>query len=239
MSAKPRAIILLSGGLDSATVLAMVKDQGLDAYALSFQYGQRHTVELEAAKNLAKHYEVIDHQIVNIDLRQFGGSALTDDDIAVPKGRDEAEMGDGIPITYVPARNTIFLSYALAWAEVLKAQSIYIGVNAVDYSGYPDCRPEFVQAFETMANLSTEIGTQGAGIKILAPLQFMSKAEIVQAGLALGVDYSKTNSCYDPADSGAPCGECDACQLRTTGFTQAGLVDPLITAFLEEPLLKL
>ncbi len=229
-SKERKAIVLLSGGLDSATVLAMVKDRGYAAYALSFQYGQRHSIEIEAAKGLAKYYEAVDHQIVSIDLRQFGGSALTGD-IDVPKGREEAQMGEGIPITYVPARNTIFLSYALAWAEVLKAGSIFVGVNAVDYSGYPDCRPEFVRSFEVMANLATEIGTQGDGIKIEAPLQYMNKAQIVQAGLELGVDYSKTISCYDPADCGAPCGECDACQLRLAGFAQAGLVDPLVNAF--------
>lgn len=226
-----RAIVLLSGGLDSTTVLAMAKQQGYQVYALSFQYGQRHTVELNATMSLAKHYGVIDHQIVNIDLRQFGGSALTDD-IEVPKGRDQQQMGDGIPITYVPARNTVFLSYALAWAEVLKANTVFIGVNAVDYSGYPDCRPEFVQAFETMANLATQIGieaqSESAKIRIKAPLQHMSKAEIVQVGTELGVDYAQTNSCYDPADCGAPCGECDACVLRTAGFEQAGLTDPLL-----------
>ncbi len=226
-----KAIVLLSGGLDSTTVLAMAKQQSYQVYALSFQYGQRHTVELDAAMSLGKHYEVVDHQIVNIDLRQFGGSALTDD-IEVPKGRDEQAMGQGIPITYVPARNTIFLSYALAWAEVLKANTIFIGVNAVDYSGYPDCRPEFVQAFETMANLATQIGTEAESassqLRIKAPLQHMSKAEIVKAGIALGVDYAQTNSCYDPAESGAPCGECDACVLRLAGFEQAGLTDPLL-----------
>lgn len=235
MGDKPQsAIVLLSGGLDSATVLAMLKAQGTAAYALSFQYGQRHTAELQAAKNLSEHYAVIDHQIVTIDLRQFGGSALTDN-IAVPKGRTAAQIGSGIPITYVPARNTLFLSYALAWAEVLRVPAIYIGVNAVDYSGYPDCRPEFISAFAAMANLSTALGTQGEGggegISIVAPLQFMRKAEIIEAGLRLGVDYAKTNSCYDPAESGAPCRECDACQLRAAGFAQAGIADPLLSAF--------
>ncbi len=226
-----RAIVLLSGGLDSTTVMAMAQQQGYALYALSFAYGQRHTTELAAAARVAKQYSVVDHQIVNIDLRQFGGSALTDDSIAVPKGRDEAQMGEGIPITYVPARNTIFLSYALAWAEVLKANAIFVGVNAVDYSGYPDCRPEFITAFESMANLATQLGTENEGVKILAPLQYMSKAQIVQTGIELGVDYAQTNSCYDPADNGKPCGECDACQLRIAGFEQAGMRDPLLATF--------
>ncbi|MEE9447647.1 MAG: 7-cyano-7-deazaguanine synthase QueC [Arenicellales bacterium] len=227
----PRAVVLLSGGLDSSTVVAMAQADGFEIYALSFSYGQRHTAELQSAKNIAKHYKVAKHTVIDIDLRQFGGSALTDD-IEVPKGREVDEMADGIPITYVPARNTIFLSYALAWAEVLNAEHIFIGVNAVDYSGYPDCRPEFIEAFERMANLATRIGVEGEGkLHIETPLLRLSKAQIIQQGMALGVNYAQTNSCYDPFDNGAPCRECDACQLREKGFNDEGLVDPLIEHF--------
>ena len=220
-----KAVLLLSGGLDSATCLALAKAQGYDVYALSFRYGQRHAVELEAAARVAQTLGAKEHKIAEIDLRLFGGSALTDD-VAVPKGRDDAAIAGGIPVTYVPARNTIFLSYALAWAEVLGARDIFIGVNAVDYSGYPDCRPEFIQAFQTMANLATAAGVGGGeGIAagqftIHTPLIDLTKAEIIKKGLALGVDYDLTISCYDPAPDGAPCGECDSCILRAKGFAE-------------------
>lgn len=226
-----KAVILLSGGLDSSTVVAMALDQGYEVYALSFSYGQRHTAELEAAKTIAAEFPITRHVIVDIDLRRFGRSALTDD-IDVPKGREIEEMAGEIPITYVPARNTIFLSYALAWAEVLEAGFIFIGVNAVDYSGYPDCRPEYIEAYERMANLATRAGVEGTlPVRIETPLINLSKAQIIQAGTALGVDYAHTNSCYDPLESGAPCGECDACLLRAKGFSDAGLSDPLATKF--------
>jgi 7-cyano-7-deazaguanine synthase len=226
-----KAVVLLSGGLDSSTVVAMALDQGYEVHALSFSYGQRHTVELEAAKAIAAEFPITRHVIVDIDLRRFGGSALTDD-IDVPKGREIDEMAGEIPITYVPARNTIFLSYALAWAEVLEAGFIFIGVNAVDYSGYPDCRPEYIEAYERMANLATRAGVEGTlPLRIETPLINMSKAQIIQMGMALGVDYAQTNSCYDPLESGAPCGECDACLLRAKGFSDAGLSDPLVTKF--------
>jgi 7-cyano-7-deazaguanine synthase len=221
------AVVLLSGGLDSATVLAIAKSQGYACHALSFSYGQRHSFELEAAKRVAASLGAKDHRIASIDLRAFGGSALTDD-IAVPKGREPDEMSHGIPITYVPARNTIFLSFALAWAEVLESSDIFIGVNALDYSGYPDCRPEFIEAFEKMANLATKAGVEGRQqLKIHAPLIALTKAQIIQKGIELGVDYGLTSSCYDPFPDGQPCGACDACLLRQKGFREAGAEDPL------------
>lgn len=229
MPSAAKAIVLLSGGLDSSTILAMAKNQGFDLYAMSFAYGQRQDVELKAAKTIAEHFGVKEHRLVEINLRAFGGSALTDD-IEVPKDRDESAMGEGIPLTYVPARNTIFLSYALAWAEVLEVKDIFIGVNAVDYSGYPDCRPEFIEAFAKMANLATKLGTQNQEhIQIHAPLIDLSKAEIIQAGKSLGVDYSLTHSCYDPID-GLACGHCDACILRRQGFEAAKIDDPTLYA---------
>jgi 7-cyano-7-deazaguanine synthase len=222
-----RAVVLLSGGLDSATVLAIARSQGYELYALSFSYGQRHIWELQAAARVAESIGVAKHRTATIDLRIFGGSALTDD-IDVPKGRSNDAMSRGIPITYVPARNTIFLSFALAWAEVLGSSDIFIGVNALDYSGYPDCRPEFIEAFETMANLATKAGVEGRqALKIHTPLIAMSKAEIIQKGIELGVDYSLTSSCYDPSATGEPCGECDSCLLRQKGFSENGLEDPL------------
>ncbi len=228
MQMKPkRAVVLLSGGLDSATVLAIAKSEGFEVSALSFSYGQRHSVELKAARRVAQANGVANHRIATIDLRAFGGSALTDD-IDVPKGRAIDEMAHGIPITYVPARNTIFLSFALAWAEVLEASDIFIGVNALDYSGYPDCRPEFIEAFEKMANLATKAGVEGRQkLKIHTPLIALSKAEIIRRGIKLGVDYSLTSSCYDPLADGAPCGECDSCLLRRKGFKENGIEDPL------------
>lgn len=228
MTAKTKkAVVLLSGGLDSATVLAIAKSQGYTPYALSFSYGQRHAWELEAAKQVAAAGGAEQHRIAEIDLRVFGGSALTDD-IAVPKGRSADEMSHGIPVTYVPARNTIFLSFALAWAEVLGAEDIFLGVNALDYSGYPDCRPEFIAAYETMANLATKAGVEGKQrLKIHTPLMQMTKAEIIRAGMQLGVDYALTSSCYDPGPGGRPCGECDSCLLRQKGFRENGMEDPL------------
>lgn len=221
------AVVLLSGGLDSATVLAIARSQGYRINALSFAYGQRHSWELEAARKVAKAGGAAQHRIATIDLRVFGGSALTDE-IAVPKGRDAEQMSHGIPITYVPARNTIFLSFALAWAEVLGSSDIFIGVNALDYSGYPDCRPEFIRAFEQMANLATKAAVDGGqNLRIHAPLMAMTKAEIIQAGLKLGVDYGLTSSCYDPGPDGTPCGECDSCFLRRRGFAENGIADPL------------
>ncbi len=223
-----RCVLLLSGGLDSATTLAIAKSQGYEVYALSFRYGQRHQVELQAALSIAKRMGVREHKIAEIDLRLFGGSALTDT-MEVPKDRDAKSMGEGIPITYVPARNTIFLSFALAWAEVLKAYDIFIGVNALDYSGYPDCRPEFIAQFEKMANLATAYALEdGQKITIHTPLIVLSKAEIIKTGTALGVDYAQTISCYDPAPNGAACGRCDACQLRQKGFKEAGIADPTL-----------
>lgn len=220
-----KAVLLLSGGLDSATTLAMAKAQGFDIYALSFRYGQRHAVELEAARRVAAALGAREHKIADIDLRLFGGSALTAD-IDVPKDRSEAEIGEGVPITYVPARNTIFLSFALAWAEVLGAYDIFIGVNALDYSGYPDCRPEFIEAFEKTANLATAYGVEAKQhITIHTPIIAMSKAEIIREGLKLGVDYAMTISCYDPSPDGKPCGECDSCTLRRKGFEANGLVE--------------
>ena len=221
-----RAVVLLSGGLDSATALAISRAQGFDAYALSFRYGQRHARELDAAEHVAKSLGAKEHRIAEIDLRIFGGSALTAD-LKVPKGRAEAEITNSIPLTYVPARNTIFLSYALAWAEVLGAADIFIGANALDYSGYPDCRPEFVRAFEQLANLATCAGIEGTRFQIHAPLIQLSKAEIIRRGISLGVDYSLTHSCYDPTADGLACGECDSCRLRLKGFREADLDDPV------------
>jgi 7-cyano-7-deazaguanine synthase len=227
--------VLLSGGLDSSTVLAVAKAEGFVPYAMSFRYGQRHAVELESARRVAAALGVAEHVVVDIDLRAFGGSALTAD-IPVPKGRARAEMGEGIPITYVPARNTIFLSFALAWAEVLGAQDIYLGVNALDYSGYPDCRPEYVAAYEAMASLATRAGVEGRQrLTVHTPLIALSKAEIIRTGLALGVDYGLTSSCYDPGPDGRPCGACDSCQLRAKGFAQAGVPDPLLARFAGSP----
>jgi 7-cyano-7-deazaguanine synthase len=227
MTQPKRAVVLLSGGLDSATVLAIARSQGFELYALSFSYGQRHVWELEAAKRVAASIGVALHRVAQIDLRVFGGSALTDD-IAVPKGRDASEMSHGIPVTYVPARNTIFLSFALAWAEVLGASDVFIGVNALDYSGYPDCRPEFIEAFEKMANLATRAGVEGRqSLKIHTPLIALTKAQIIAKGLELGVDYGLTSSCYDPSQSGEPCGQCDSCLLRQKGFGEIGIADPL------------
>lgn len=224
----PPAVVLLSGGLDSTTVLAIAKAQGFASYALSFRYGQRHEQELRAAEAVVARMGVARHVVATIDLREFGGSALTAD-IAVPKGRSGPEMSHGIPVTYVPARNTVFLSFALAWAETLGASDIFIGVNALDYSGYPDCRPEYIAAFETLARLATKAGVEGSQrLKIHAPLMHWHKARIIQEGLALGVDYALTSSCYDPADDGRPCGGCDACALRAKGFAEAGLPDPLL-----------
>ena len=221
-----KAVVLLSGGLDSATCVAMAQDQGYEVYALSFRYGQRHSVELEAADRIAKHLGVAEHKTAEIDLTLFGGSALTDD-IDVPKDRDEGEMESDIPVTYVPARNTIFLSFALAYAEVVGAKDIFIGVNALDYSGYPDCRPEFIRSYEETANLGTKVGvTEEERIKIQTPLIDMTKAEIAATGTRLGVDYSMTISCYDPDATGAACGHCDSCLLRQKGFREAGLTDP-------------
>ncbi len=224
---KRRAVVLLSGGLDSTTVLATAVDQGFEVFALSFRYGQRHAFELDAARRIAERYHVARHLVFDVDLARFGGSALTDD-IAVPKLRSLAEMTHDIPVTYVPARNTVFLSLALAWAETLDAPDIFIGVNALDYSGYPDCRPEYIDAFVRMANLATKAGVEGRQrLTVHTPLIHLSKAEIVQLGHRLGVDYSLTSTCYDPGVDGRPCGQCDACLLRVKGFHEAGLVDPL------------
>src|ERR1700685_1968098 len=221
-----KAVVLLSGGLDSTTTLAIAQEQWFRPYALSFRYGQRHEVELEAASRVAKGAGVEQHTIVDIDLRSFGGSALTSD-IDVPKGRNPEEMSTGIPITYVPARNTIFLSFALAWAEVLEANDICIGVNALDYSGYPDCRPEFIQAFEHMSNLATKAGVEGrTRIRIRTPLIHLSKGEIVKLAQELNVPLALTHSCYDPTPAGRPCGACDSCLLRAKGFREAGIADP-------------
>ena len=220
------AVVLLSGGLDSATALAIARSEGFEIIALSFRYGQRHDVEIPAAQATARSAGVLRHVIVNIDLRVFGASALTSE-IAVPKGRSPNEISHGIPITYVPARNTIFLSYALALAEVSMADNIYMGVNALDYSGYPDCRPEYIEAFEQMANLATKAGVEGRHLTIHTPLMHQTKGEIITRGLKLGVDYSRTLSCYDPDASGASCGECDSCQLRLRGFIEAGVTDPV------------
>ena len=218
---KERAVVLVSGGLDSATALAMARADGFECYALSFEYGQRCMAELDAARQVSQDLGVIEHQVVHIDLGKFGGSALTDTSIDVPEAETE-----GVPVTYVPARNTVFLSFGLAWAEVLKANRIYIGVNAVDYSGYPDCRPEFIAAFEGMANLATKAGTEGEKMQIVTPLIMLSKAQIIQAGLALGVDYATTVSCYQANEAGDACGKCDSCRLRRQGFEAAGVDDP-------------
>jgi 7-cyano-7-deazaguanine synthase len=220
------AVLLLSGGLDSTTLLAIARSEGRRVHALTFRYGQRHTAEIEAAGRVAAALGVAAHVVADIDLRMFGGSALTAD-VAVPKDRDADDMAHGIPITYVPARNTIFLSFALAWAEVLGAGEIYIGVNAIDYSGYPDCRPEYIAAYERMANLATRAGVEGTRpVRIRTPLIDLTKAQIVRRGVSLGVDYAITTSCYDPAPDGAACGHCDACQLRRRGFAEAGVTDP-------------
>ena len=220
-----KAVILLSGGLDSTTCLAIAKHQGFDLNALTFNYGQRHDFELKSAQKIVDHFQIKNHSVVNIDLAQFGGSALTDE-IDVPKDRSESEMTD-IPITYVPARNTVFLSLALAWAETINAFNIFIGVNVLDYSGYPDCRPEYIAAFEKTANLATKAGVSGEKFKIHTPLINMKKSEIILNGLKLGVDYSLTSSCYDPLKNGTPCGHCDACILRLKGFQEADAIDPL------------
>jgi 7-cyano-7-deazaguanine synthase len=220
-----RAVVLLSGGLDSATVLAMARADGFACHALSFRYGQRHAVELDAAARVARALGAAEHRVATVDLSWIGGSALTASDLAVPKDRDVGAMGDDIPITYVPARNALFLCHALAWAEVLGAHDLYAGMNALDYSGYPDCRPEFLAAFETMARLGTKAGAEGAAWRVRAPLIAMSKAEIIRAGVALGVDYAITHSCYDPVGDAA-CGRCDSCLLRKKGFADAGVPDP-------------
>ncbi|AQQ68594.1 7-cyano-7-deazaguanine synthase QueC [Microbulbifer agarilyticus] len=224
MSSK-KAVVLLSGGLDSATVLAMARAEGYECYALGFDYGQRHSAELMAAQRVAADLGASEHKVVKLDLRVIGGSALTDDSIDVPE-----EETSGIPVTYVPARNTVFLSIALGWAEVLGAQDIFVGVNAVDYSGYPDCRPEYIEAYEKMANLATRAGVEGNKLTIHAPLMKMSKADIVERGTGLGVDYSLTVSCYQALPSGAACGRCDSCRLRAAGFAEAGLADPTVYA---------
>jgi 7-cyano-7-deazaguanine synthase len=224
---RKKAIVLLSGGLDSATTLAIAKDEGYQVFTISFDYGQRHAVELTKARLISQWFKADEHQVVKIDLRQFGGSALTDS-IAVPAHRTSEEMASGIPVTYVPARNTIFLSFALAYAEVKGANDLFIGVNAVDYSGYPDCRQEYISAFENMANLATKAGVEGkTRLKIHTPLIQLSKAGIIRKGLELGVDYSMTHSCYNPSQEGIACGVCDSCHLRLKGFKEAGLSDPL------------
>ncbi|MCQ4234207.1 7-cyano-7-deazaguanine synthase QueC [Pseudomonas stutzeri] len=216
-----RAVILLSGGLDSATVVAIARDQGYSCYTMSFDYGQRHRAELQAAERVARQLGVVEHKVIGLNLDGIGGSALTDNRIEVPE-----LPGEGIPVTYVPARNTVFLSLALGWAEVLDAHDIFIGVNAIDYSGYPDCRPEFVEAFERLANLATKAGVEGRGFRIRAPLLQLSKAQIVQEGARLGVDYAMTVSCYQADDDGRACGKCDSCRLRASGFAAAGIADP-------------
>jgi len=220
-----KAVVLLSGGLDSTTVVAIAKKQGFAVYALSLDYEQNHKQELDSAARVAKELGVAQHAVVKVDLRSFGGSALTSDQ-PIPKHRSAAEIGQGVPVTYVPARNTVFLSLALAWAETLGATDLFLGVNALDYSGYPDCRPEFIGAFERMANLGTKMGAEGSHIRIHAPLISMTKKEIVQTGLSLGLDYSITTTCYDPAATGEACGACDACLLRLKGFQEAGVPDP-------------
>ncbi len=218
-----RAVILLSGGLDSVTTLAIAQQQGFECYTLSFDYGQRHDVELKAATKISKKMGAKQHKVIAINLRSIGGSALTDNTIDVPDHHEE-----GIPVTYVPARNTVFLSIALGWAEVLKAEAIFVGVNAVDYSGYPDCRPEFIEAFEKLANLATKTGVEGQQLTVHAPLITMTKAEIIQKGSALGVDYSQTISCYQANNEGKACGKCDSCRFRKQGFEQAGIADPTL-----------
>lgn len=218
-----KAVVLVSGGLDSATVLAMAKEQGYSCYALSMDYGQRHRIELDRARKVALANGAAEHRVVRIDIGNFGGSALTDQELAVP-----TEESNEIPITYVPARNTVFLSVALGWAEVLGAQAIFIGANAVDYSGYPDCRPEYIAAFQAMANLATKTGVNGETIRIEAPIINLTKSEIIKAGLSLGVDYSNTISCYNPRTDGKVCGECDSCRIRAAGFASAGIPDPAL-----------
>jgi 7-cyano-7-deazaguanine synthase len=221
-----KAIVLSSGGLDSTTAMAMAKEEGYEIYSLSFRYGQRHSLELEAARRVAKALGAKEHLVMDIDLARIGGSALTDD-LDVPKARTDEEIKKGTPVTYVPGRNTIFLSYALAWAEVVGASDIFLGVNAIDYSGYPDCRPEYIEAFEHLANLATKTGAEGlTPIRIRAPLMRMTKAEIIRKGVKLGVDYGMTHSCYDPPADGKACGYCDSCLLRKKGFREAGVVDP-------------
>ena len=220
---KQKAVVLLSGGLDSTTCLAIAQDQGYDCYGLSFDYGQRHRVELHSAEQLAAEKGLADYRVIPVDMRGIGGSALTDASIDIPE-----EEGIGIPVTYVPARNTVFLAYAMAWAEVLAAKAIFIGVNALDYSGYPDCRPEFISAFQAMANLATKVGVEGQTIIIETPLIQMTKAEIISTGSALGVDYSKTVSCYQADEAGRACGRCDSCRLRRKGFMEAGIDDPTL-----------
>ncbi len=230
---QPAAVVLLSGGLDSSTALAVAKRDGFVPYAMTFRYGQRHAMEIEAARRVAQAQGVARHVVVDIDLRQWGGSALTSD-VAVPKDRDVVTASDEIPVTYVPARNTIFLSFALAWAEVVGARAIFIGVNALDYSGYPDCRPEYIDAFVRMANLATRAGVEGTHrLEVRAPLQHLTKAQIVSLGQSLGVDFSLTTSCYDPSANGTACGRCDACQLRVNGFAAAGVPDPIAYARLD------
>ncbi len=231
MNGEKSAVVLSSGGLDSTTAMAIARSEGYRIYSLSFDYGQRHVVELAAAERVARAFRAEKHLVISLDLRKIGGSALTAE-IAVPKRSAEDLMNGDIPITYVPARNTIFLSYALGWAEVLKASNIFIGVNAVDYSGYPDCRPEFIASFERMANLATKAGVEGKSrLKIRTPLIHLTKAEIIQKGLALGVDYRMTHSCYDPDSKGRACGQCDSCLLRKKGFADAGVPDP--TSYME------
>lgn len=231
MDSDKQAVVLLSGGLDSATVLAIAKSEGYCLHAISFNYGQRHKYELERARKLASVYGVKDHVVVDIDLAQFGGSALTDS-IDVPKHDSADEIGDEIPVTYVPARNTVFLSLALAFAETRGANDLFIGVNALDYSGYPDCRPEYIEAFAKLANLATKVGVEqsGGGLMVHTPLIDLTKAQIIARGLELGVDYSQTISCYDPTENGRPCQRCDACLLRMRGFEQNGMTDPSLTA---------
>lgn len=227
-SQQPRAVVLLSGGLDSATCLAIARSEGFEPHALSFRYGQRHQFELEAASKIAQHLGAAEHVVLDIDLGRFGGSSLTTTD-KVPKREDYVESDGRIPSTYVPARNTVFLSFALAWAEVLESSDIYIGVNVVDYSGYPDCRPEYIEAYERMANLATRAGVEGGQrLTVHAPLSDMSKAEIIRRGIELGVDYGLTHTCYDPMPDGSPCGQCDACHLRARGFAEAGEPDPVL-----------
>jgi len=226
MNSTRKAVVLSSGGIDSTTAMAIAKHEGFKIFSLSFFYGQRHAFELEAAQKVANAIGTTKHLVINIDLKQIGGSSLTDD-MDVPKDRDEQEMTREIPVTYVPARNTIFLSFALAWAEVLKSSDIFIGVNAIDYSGYPDCRPEYIDAFERMANLATKAGVEGTTkIRIKTPLIRWTKAQIIQKGIELGVDYALTHSCYDPSPQGQACGRCDSCQLRKKGFKEAGVLDP-------------
>jgi 7-cyano-7-deazaguanine synthase len=231
MAGSSPAVVLLSGGLDSATVLAIARREGFDCHAISYRYGQRHQIELVRAEEIARQMGARRHVVVDFDLRRFGGSALTSD-LAVPKGRSADEMAHGIPSTYVPARNTIFLSFALAWAETLGAADIFIGVNALDYSGYPDCRPEYIEAYERMAHLATRAGVEGGlPLEIHTPLIRMTKAQIIRTGIELGVDYAITSSCYDPSPEGAPCRQCDSCLLRARGFAEARVPDPLLARF--------